>query len=54
MADNSGSGKGIYLIVGGLVVAVAVLAYFMFGGQTNEPEMEIGIGDTKIEIQTDE
>lgn len=54
MADNSGSGKGIYLIVGALVVAVLVLGYFMMGGTTNEPEAEIGIGDTKIEIQTDE
>jgi len=54
MANETGSGKGIYLIVGGLVVAVAVMAYFLLGGSTNEPEMEIGIGDTKIEIQTDE
>jgi len=53
MAENTGSGKGIYLIVGGLVVAVAVLAYFMFGGPKDEPALEIGIGDTQIEVQTD-
>ena len=54
MANETGSGKGIYLIVGGLVVAVAVMAYFLFGGATNEPELEIGIGDSSIEVQVDE
>lgn len=35
MADQvnqSGSGSGIYFIVGALVVAVLVIGYFVFGG----------------------
>lgn len=51
MADNSSGGKGLYLIIGGLVVAVAVLAFFMFGG-ADEPDLSIGVGDSKIEIDT--
>ena len=33
MADNSGgTGGGLYFIVGALVVVVAVIGYFAFGG----------------------
>ena len=30
---SSGVGGGLYFIVGAVVVAVAVLGYFVFGGQ---------------------
>jgi len=30
--QTSGSGSGIYFIVGALVVAVLVIGYFVFGG----------------------
>jgi len=51
MADNSGGGKGLYLIVGGLVVAVAVLAYFLFLAPSNEPDLAIDLDDG-IKIET--
>ncbi len=51
MANNSGGGKGLYLIVGGLVVAVAVIAYLMFA-PSNEPDLAIDIGDGGIEVET--
>ena len=53
MAENSSGGKGLYLIVGGLVVAVAVLLFFMFGPGADEPDLSIDIGDSKIEVDTD-
>jgi hypothetical protein len=51
MANNSGGGKGLYLIIGGLVVAVAVMAYFMFA-PSNQPDLAIDIGDAGIEVET--
>ncbi|WP_427454279.1 hypothetical protein [Litorimonas sp. WD9-15] len=50
MADNSGGGKGLYLIVGGLVVAVAVLAYFLFA-PSEQPDLAIDLDDG-IKIET--
>ena len=50
MADNSGGGKGLYLIVGGLVVAVAVLAYFLFA-PSEQPDLAIDLDDG-INIET--
>jgi len=49
MASNNGGGKGLYLIVGGLLVAVAVMAYFMFA-QSDEPDLAIDIGDGGITV----
>jgi len=51
MADKSTGGKGLYLIIGGLVVTVAVLAYFMFA-PSNQPDLTIDIGDSGIEVET--
>ncbi|GGX66015.1 hypothetical protein GCM10011309_15400 [Litorimonas cladophorae] len=50
MANNSGGGKGLYLIVGGLVVAVAVLAYFLFA-PNEQPDLAIDLSDG-IKIET--
>lgn len=45
MAEATGGGHGgLYLLVGGLVVAVAVIAFFAFGGQ-------FGGSDRKIDIK---
>lgn len=45
MAEQSsgGIGGGLYLIVGALLVIVAILGYFVFGGQ-------LGGGSKKIDI----
>jgi len=51
MANNSGGGKGLYLIIGGLVVAVAVMAFMLFA-PSDEPDLSIDIGDGGIEIDT--
>jgi len=51
MANNSGGGKGLYLIIGGLVVAVAVMAFFLFA-PSNEPDLAIDIGDSGITVDT--
>jgi len=50
MANNSGGGKGLYLIIGGLVVAVAVMAFMLFA-PSNEPDLSIDFSDG-IEIET--
>lgn len=51
MANNAGGGKGLYFIVGALVVAVAVMAYFLFA-PSEKPDLAIDIGDTGIEVET--
>ena len=50
MANNSGGGKGLYLIIGGLVVAVAVMAFMLFA-PSNESDLSIDFSDG-IEIET--
>jgi hypothetical protein len=50
MADgNTGSGGGLYFIVGALVVVVAVIAFFMFGGHVSGPNQAKSV-DVKIEL----
>ncbi len=49
---NQTSGKGAYLIIGGLIVVVAVLAFLMFGPK-DEPDVSISLGDQTLEIDTD-
>jgi hypothetical protein len=48
MADNiqtsSDGGRGLYFIVGILVVVVGVLAFFLFGGEIN------GSGDRDVDV----
>jgi hypothetical protein len=50
MADgNSGSGGGLYFIVGALVVVVAVVAFFVFGGHISGPNQAKSV-DVKVEL----
>ncbi len=51
MADENKSNTSpvMAFVVGGVVVAVAILAYFMFGG--DEPAT-VGGGDTNINVET--
>jgi hypothetical protein len=50
MADgNSGSGGGLYFIVGALVVVVAMVAFFVFGGHISGPNQAKSV-DVKIEL----
>ncbi|WP_017932426.1 hypothetical protein [Robiginitomaculum antarcticum] len=53
MADNSGSGKGLYFIVGALVIAVLVIGYFMMAGQADKPDLAIDVDEGGIQIETD-
>jgi len=47
MADSTGrTGNGIYLIVGGLVVAVLVIGFFALGGRIGGSDRTV---DIKIE-----
>lgn len=41
--NNPRSGGGIYFIVGGLVVAVLVIGYFVFGGQLGGSSSDINV-----------
>ncbi len=50
MADNSGSNKGLYFIVGALVVVVMGMAYMMFA-PSEQPDLEIDLSDG-IKIDT--
>lgn len=50
MAMNNNGGKGLYLIIGGLVVAVVVLAYFLFA-PSEQADLAINLDDG-IKIET--
>ena len=51
MANNSGGGgKGIYFIVGALVVAVLGMGYFMIQNQTDEPDLAIEFSEDGIKV----
>lgn len=51
MASQNGGGKGLYFILGALVVAVAVMAYLQFA-PSNEPDLSIDFGEGGIEVET--
>ncbi len=51
MSDQS-SNKFSYFIIGGLVVAVAVLSYFMFFN-ADEPDLAISVGGETLEVDTE-
>ena len=55
MADRntSGSGNSMAFIVGGLVVAVAVIAWFVLSGDTNVADGGDGGGDIDISVSGD-
>jgi len=50
MADNSGGNRGLYFIVGALVVAVIGLGYLMFA-PSEQADLEIDFSDG-IKIET--
>ena len=53
MANNSGDGgKGIYLIVGALTVAVLGLGYMVMQGQADKPDLAIEVSEDGIDIDT--
>jgi hypothetical protein len=43
MADNSGATGLLGLIIGGLIVAVAVLAFVVYGGQGAGPSKVVSV-----------
>ncbi|MDB2439126.1 hypothetical protein N9W89_10450 [Hellea sp.] len=51
MANNSGDGgKGIYFIVGALVVAVLGLGFMVMQGQGDKPDLAISVSEDGIEV----
>ncbi|WP_416877103.1 hypothetical protein [Litorimonas sp.] len=53
MSDNNGSGKGIYFIVGALVIAVLGLGYMYFTGQSaDEPDLSIEVDDNGLDVDS--
>jgi len=52
MADNNAN-KGLYFIVGALVVAVLGLGYMYITGQSaDEPTLSIDVGEDGIDVDT--
>ena len=49
MANDNGNG-GLYFIVGALCVAVAIGAFFLFGGQLSGPQQATKSIDVKVEV----
>lgn len=53
MANNSGQGgRGIYFIVGALVVAVLGMGYFIMQGQADKPDLAIEVSEDGIDIDS--
>lgn len=53
MAERS-EGKGfIYFVLGALVVAVGVLAYFLWHKETEDPSMSISITEDGVSVEGD-
>ena len=53
MSDNNGSGKGIYFIVGALVIAVLGLGYMYISGQSaDEPDLAIEVDENGIDVDS--
>lgn len=53
MSDNNGSGKGIYFIVGALVIAVLGLGYLYISGQSaDEPDLAIEVNEDGIDVDS--
>jgi len=52
MAESKGGRSGfLYFVVGALVVAVAVLAYFVFVDEPREPGMSITVDENGVSVQ---
>lgn len=54
MSDGSGSNRGLYFIVGALLVAVLVLGYFFMQEKQNEPDLSIDVNEQGIDINTND
>lgn len=53
MANNSGNGgKGIYMIVGALIVAVLGLGYMVMQSQADKPDLAIEVSEDGIDVDT--
>jgi hypothetical protein len=53
MSDNNGSGKGIYFIVGALVIAVLGLGYLYISGQSaDKADLSISVDDGGLDVDT--
>jgi len=53
MANNSGNGgKGLYMIIGALVVAVLGLGYIVMQGQADKPDLAIEVSEDGIDIDS--
>nr|MDA3888083.1 hypothetical protein [Allgaiera sp.] len=50
---RSGGGTGIAFIVGGLVVAVGIIAWLLFGGSMDGPRAHDGGGKTSISTKVE-
>ena len=51
MAERS-EGKGpMWFILGGLVVAVGVLAYFLWAEETEDPGVSISVTEEGVEVE---
>jgi hypothetical protein len=44
--------NGLYLIVGGLVIAVAVLGFILYDEKQNEPGIDVQIGEDGLSVET--
>ena len=51
MAEQS-TGKGIYFIVGALVIAVLGLGYVLMSQQADEPDLAISVSEDGIDVDT--
>ncbi len=53
MANNSGNGgKGLYMIVGALIVVVLGLGYIVTQGQADKPDLAIEFSEDGIDIDS--
>lgn len=46
------SRNGVYLIVGGLVVAVLVLGFMLYEEKQSGPRLEVEIGEGGVSVET--
>ena len=53
MAARSDNKGFIYFVLGALVVAVGVLAYFLWHEETEDPSMSISVTEDGVEVDGD-
>lgn len=52
MAGKSGNNNVLYMVLGGLLVAVLGLGYMMLSGKSDEPTLSIDVTEDGIDIDT--